>query len=322
MNLLDIKPNVVSTDLQEKHFLFYGAPGTRKTSVAALFPDSIIAATEVGYKLIPGVRAVNIDSWSTFKTFVRELKKNEVKQAFKTVVIDTTSKLAAMCEEYICNTNSVTSIRDIAWGQGWKLYQKEYSSAINLIAQLGYSIVFIDHAKIKTLEDGTISHAATLMDNQCYPAINQLVDFTLYLQKEQRDGATDPSDVTVYAYSKLPSNMESKTRARYLSPRFEFNYENLSEEVKKAVLLIESTDNIQVTDNYQNRYEIKKESFEDLKQRCLDMANNLAQNESLIPVLQEKLNNALGGVRLSEATPDKYDALLGLADILSELSGE
>ena len=62
MNLLDIKPNVVSTDLQEKHFLFYGAPGTRKTSVAALFPDAIIAATEVGYKLIPGVRAINIDS--------------------------------------------------------------------------------------------------------------------------------------------------------------------------------------------------------------------------------------------------------------------
>ena len=319
MNLLDIQPNVVSTDLQEKHFLFYGAPGTRKTSVSALFPDAIFAATEIGYKLIPGVRAVNIDSWATFRTFVRELKKKEVKETFKTVVIDTTSKLTAMCEEYICNTNSVSSIRDIAWGQGWKMYQKEFASQINLIAQLGYSIVFIDHAKIKTLEDGTISHAATLMDNQCYPTINQLVDFTLYLQKEPKDGSNDPADVTVYAYSKLPSNMESKTRARHLAQRFEFNFENLTEEVKKAVLQIETVDHIPVTETYQNRYEQERESFESLKQRCIDMATALAQNEALVPVVQEKLNNALGGIRLSEATPDKYDALLALSTILVEI---
>lgn len=319
MNLLDIKPNVVSTDLQEKHFLFYGAPGTRKTSVAALFPDAIIAATEVGYKLIPGVRAINIDSWATFRTFVRELKKSEVKQTFKTVVIDTTSKLATMCEEYICNTNSVSSIRDLPWGQGWKLYQKEFSSTINLIAQLGYSIVFIDHAKIKTLEDGTISHAATLMDNQCYPTINQLVDFTLYLQKEQRDDSSDPADVTVYAYSKLSSNMESKTRARHLAQRFEFNYENLTEEIKKAVMMIEQVDKVEVTNTYQNRYESERESFESLKQRCLEMATKLASNESIVPILQEKLNSALGGTRLSEARPDQYDALLGLSIILTEL---
>ena len=199
------------------------------------------------------------------------------------------------------------------------MYQKEFSSTINLIAQLGYSIVFIDHAKIKTLEDGTISHAATLMDNQCYPTINQLVDFTLYLQKEQRDGSSDPADVTVYAYSKLSSNMESKTRARHLAQRFEFNYENLTEEIKKAVMMIEQVDKIEVTNTYQNRYEPERESFESLKQRCLEMATKLASNESIIPVLQEKLNSALGGTRLSEARPDQYDALLGLSIILTEL---
>ena len=151
------------------------------------------------------------------------------------------------------------------------MYQKEFSSTINLIAQLGYSIVFIDHAKIKTLEDGTISHAATLMDNQCYPTINQLVDFTLYLQKEQRDGSSDPADVAVYAYSKLSSNMESKTRARHLAQRFEFNYENLTEEIKKAVMMIEQVDKIEVTNTYQNRYEPERESFESLKQRCQEL---------------------------------------------------
>ena len=50
MNLLEVKRNKVTRGVGNKHFLFYGDPGTRKTSVASLFPDSLILATEIGYK--------------------------------------------------------------------------------------------------------------------------------------------------------------------------------------------------------------------------------------------------------------------------------
>lgn len=328
MNLLNKKPNVVSTDLREKHFLFYGAPGTRKTSVAALFPDSIIAATEIGYKLIPGVVAENIDSWATFKAFVRELKKNEVKAVYKTIVIDTVSKLATMCEDYICAINSVSSIREIAWGGGWKQYKAEFGSTINLIAQLGYSIVFIDHAKIKTEESGALSSAATLMDNQCYPIVNQLVDFTLFLQKEVRDNSEDLTDITVYAYSKQSGVVETKTRARHLNPRFEFNFENLAFEIKSAVEKIATVDKKEITNEYTNHYEVveqtKVKTFDVLKQECLALATALTSStdKALMNKAVAAITENMKGTRLSEASSERYEDVNNLYEALLIIKGE
>jgi hypothetical protein len=65
-----------------------------KTTTASKAPNSIIIATEAGYKAIPGVIAVDVRSWSDFLTVIAQLKKAEAKERFKTVIIDTLDNLA------------------------------------------------------------------------------------------------------------------------------------------------------------------------------------------------------------------------------------
>ena len=127
VNLLDIKPNVVTRGVGDKHF-------------AALFPDALIIATEIGYKQIPNVKAIDVDSWATFLQILYELEKEEVKKTYKTIVIDTVGILSDLCVQYICSVNGVKSLDEMGYGKGWTAYKTHFTRAINKIAQLGYSI--------------------------------------------------------------------------------------------------------------------------------------------------------------------------------------
>lgn len=52
-------------------------------------PDCLLLAFEKGYNALPGVMAQDITSWTDLKMVLRELKRTEVKQVYKSIVIDT-----------------------------------------------------------------------------------------------------------------------------------------------------------------------------------------------------------------------------------------
>lgn len=79
INLLDIKPHKVSTDLTGYITYIYGAPKTGKTTLATQMPGAILLAFEKGYNALPGVMAQDITSWGEMKQVYRELKKPAVK---------------------------------------------------------------------------------------------------------------------------------------------------------------------------------------------------------------------------------------------------
>ena len=324
MDLLDIKPNVVSKGVAGKYFLFYGDPSTRKTSVAAMFPGSLLLATEIGYSLIPGVHAANITSWGDFRNVVRELKRPEVKEKYQTIVIDTVGLLTDMCMKYILDTNGVEELSAIPWGQGWAKFKKEFSRQISSVAQMGYGIVFIAHSDTKRdNETGAITNALPMMDKKPREAVIALVDFILFLQKEPKD--TDPDEITVYAYSKLPSQIESKTRARHLAPRFEFTFENLEQEIVKAINMHEEENKGSVTEEVINHHVEASIGlpFEKLKEQVLAIATELINGEDVSADLKTAATSAvttiMKGVRISEATALNYDQLAALKETLIEI---
>lgn len=49
MDLLSIKPNVVSRDLSGYIIFLYGSPKSGKTTAAVQSPKSLLIATEIGY---------------------------------------------------------------------------------------------------------------------------------------------------------------------------------------------------------------------------------------------------------------------------------
>jgi hypothetical protein len=322
MNLLDIKPNIVSKGVKGKYFLFYGDPSTRKTTVASQFPKALLLATEIGYSMIPGVHAAPVKSWAEFRDIVRQLKGAEVQAAYETIVIDTVGLLTDMCMKYICDKNGVAELSEVPWGGGWTQFKKEFRTQINTVAQLGYGVVFIAHADVKKdNETGKITSALPMMDKKPRESVIALVDFIFFLQKETKDNTE--KDVTVYAYSKLPS-IETKTRARHLSPRFEFNFENLEAEIVKAIEAHEVNGNASslITNEVVNLH-VQNVSmpFDELRAATLDIARELTTHElpDVVSQATHQITAIMKGVRISEATPAHYDSLETLKEALYEI---
>lgn len=117
VDLLSLQPTKVSRDLKGKYMLIYSEPKAGKTSLAVQFPKTLLLAFEKGYNALANVFAQDIPNWRTMKEVLRELKKEEVKQRFDTVIFDTASIAWEKCVEYICIQNSVSDLGEIAWGE-------------------------------------------------------------------------------------------------------------------------------------------------------------------------------------------------------------
>lgn len=89
MSLLDLKPHKVSRDLRGYSILFYGEIKSGKTTNASKFPNALLLAYEKGYSALPGVYAKPMSTWGDMLRILRELKDEEVKEKFETIVIDT-----------------------------------------------------------------------------------------------------------------------------------------------------------------------------------------------------------------------------------------
>lgn len=93
INLLALQPHKVSKDLSGYITYIYGAPKTGKTTLATQMPGALLLAFETGYNALPGVIAQDITTWGQMKEVYRELKKPEVKENFKAVIVDTISNI-------------------------------------------------------------------------------------------------------------------------------------------------------------------------------------------------------------------------------------
>ena len=130
IDIFSIEPNKISRDLKGKYILVYSLPKVGKTSLAAQFPRALICAFEIGYHALPGVKPIDIGSWSDFKKVVQQLKLPKAREMYDTIVIDTASIATDLCEKYILAQNDVASLGDIPWGGGWSQYKKEFDKFI------------------------------------------------------------------------------------------------------------------------------------------------------------------------------------------------
>ena len=128
-------------------------PKSGKTTTATKFPKHLLLAFEKGYNAIPGAMAQPLNSWGEFRKVLRQLKEDEVKEKFETIIIDTVDIAYDYCENYICSNNGVDSIGDIGFGKGYTMVAKEFDECLRKIVQLNYGLVLISHAVDKTFTD-------------------------------------------------------------------------------------------------------------------------------------------------------------------------
>ena len=305
VNLDAVQPNIVTSNLSDKIWLFYGEMATRKTSVACSFPKHLLFAFDIGYKLISGAMPVPMQSWSDFKSAVKQLDKPSIKGKYETIVIDTIGMAYQACYQYMLTQMGVEDPGEYgAWGMGWKKIRNEFETVVRSIAQKGYGLIMLAHSDEVEREDKVKKTKTTVVkidiDKRPDLIIKGLADFVFFLHKETKDNTTDQS--TVYAYSQLV-DIDTKTRSRYFTPRFEFTYENLRKELDAAIEKQYQVEGLAMPDNCirQNYYQTQKVNFAELLDKTIKLATTLVQN-GYEEQVNDLLFNIFKGVKLSELT--------------------
>lgn len=321
MDILSIEPHVISESLTDKVFLFHGGPGTRKTSVAAKFPNSIIGAFEIGYKFIDGAIAQKLSNWQSFKKFIRQLDNPKAKEKFETVVIDTVSLAYSACYDHVLRQEGIEDPGDLGFGKGWRLIRKEFEKNILKIPQMGYGLVLIAHSDTGNADDEDYK-AKVDIDKRPAAIIKGLADFIFYLKEGYRIGEEKTEEnKTVYAFTKSV-DVETKTRLNHMAPYFEFTYENLKEEVSKALEKKKLQEGIVTDEKGENLHKNEEEPFEVIQEETKELATELSQYGD---EAQEEVKNlilSILGSSISQATKVNKGKLIGLKEKLEDLKEE
>lgn len=126
--------------------LIYGPPKIGKSTLAATFPDALFIATEAGLRFL-SVYRVSCTDWVKFREIVNELRTDEAKSRFRTIVIDTVDLLYRTCEDHVCQVKGIAHPADEDWGKGWAYVRDEFQRGMSYLTGEGYGVVFITHHK-------------------------------------------------------------------------------------------------------------------------------------------------------------------------------
>jgi DNA polymerase III delta prime subunit len=319
IDIKNLEGNVVTSSMHDKIWLFYGPPGTWKTTVATGNPErTLLVAYEIGYKFIPNIKAVNATNWHALKDIIRQLQDPEIQEMYDTVVIDTIGLAYKACMNFVIAKKGVSEIGEIPYGQGYAMAKNEFEKTISTIPQLGYGLVLIAHSDELNDEKNGISVKVDI-DKRPSSVIKGMADFILYARKEKKDDGNG-DEQAVYAYSESSNpNIEVKSRARFFPKRIEFTYENVLAALDYAIT--EQDKFYQTKSVDAPNFDIYKEKEVDLKElqdEIVALAREL-MDTAMADKVGTTLEKELKGVRVSETNKTHIASLYSIRDEFVEL---
>jgi hypothetical protein len=233
-SLLSIKPHEVSKDLRGYSLMLYGTPKSGKTYTATRFPKHLLLAFEKGYSAIPGAMVQPINSWGEFKSVLIDLRDDEVKEAYETIIIDTADIAYDYCCDYIANQNEKATIADMDYGKGYALAGKEFDKSIRKILQLGYGLILISHAQESTDKDVDGADMKRLM-----PTLDKrgrlICERTCDIVGLIKPGRAADGTVKSYMYMRETPEYQAGSRFKYMTDKIELSYDNLVSAISDAI---------------------------------------------------------------------------------------
>ena len=308
INLLGIKPHEVSRDLSGYITLLYGPPKIGKTTFGSKMPGHLVLAFERGYNALPGVMAQDITSWGEFKQVVRELKKPEVKEVYKSLIIDTADVASSLCQKYICNQLGIDNIGDGGWStNGWAKYKEEFEDTFRTLSQLGYAIVFISHDKEKTIKpqnNSEYQQIGSSMQTSALSIIENMSDIIGYAHTKIDANGNSSRVLTLRS---LDNSIRCGCRFKHITPEIPFSYEALTKALNEAIDK-ESVENngAFVTDERIATPIVKTYDYDALMKEFKAIVDNLMGKDPDLytPKITHIVENYLGkGKKVSETTP-------------------
>lgn len=323
INLLEIAPHVVSTDLSGYITFIYGPPKVGKTTFGSQMPDALILAFERGYNALPGVYPQDITSWGEMKQVVRELKRPEVKERYKSLVVDTVDVAADLCQKYICTQLGIDEMGEGGWAtNSWLKYKKEFEDVFRTISQLGYAVLFISHdkeKKIKPQNSDEYHQITSSMQSTALAIVENMSDIIGYAHPT----VTEAGSKVVLTLRSGDNSVRCGGRFKYIEPEIEFSYKALNKALRRAIEKeSQENDNQYITDNRTEPPAIKEYDFDKLMKQFHQTINQVmaVSPEVRAPKITEIINRYLGyGKKVSDATPAQAELIyLIITDIENE----
>lgn len=329
INLLALEPHKVSRDLSGYITYVYGAPKTGKTTLGSQMPKPLLLAFEKGYNAIPGIVAQDITSWAEVKMVLRELKKPEVREKFKTLIIDTVDVCATLCEKYVCSQHDADNIASVgAYGQGWNILKKEFEDPFRQMTQLGYAVMFISHEKEGTFkrQDGTeYSVIRPAVTNTYNAIIENMVDIYARMYTKIENGE---SKVKLMLRSK-DGSVTCGGRFKYIPEEVDGTYEALVAALNTAIdREAEERGNKYVTDEREATVIKTEYDYDKLKSEINTKIEALTKAheevdfaENIAPRITQIVERYLGkGKKISQTSRDQGEQLYLINTELQEIS--
>lgn len=315
IDIFNLKKTTISKDLSGKYILLYSKPKVGKTSFAAQLDKNLILATELGTNGLDNLSVVPIMKWVDVKNVLKQLRDPRAREMYDTITFDTISIAADLVEKFICQREGVDSIRDVPYGQGWKMVAKELQETLREITMLGFGLILICHSKEKasnyTDEDGNpISSVEPDLSKNVYTVANAICDLIAYINVEfDKDGNSHR-----YLYTRQTPTIFAGSRWKYLAPKVEFGYKELVNAIEDAIEKQKDLDGAVVTDKQDFTIE-EKRPFKDVMEEAkniwisyLDGAATDEEKESRLNILNDIITKTFGRqVKLSQALPSQQD---------------
>jgi hypothetical protein len=324
INLLEIKPHVVSKDLSGYISFIYGPPKTGKTTFGSKMPGHLILAFERGYNCLPGAMAQDIQTWGDMKQVLRELKKPQVREMFQSIIIDTVDIAADLCQKYMCNQLGIENIGDGGWAtNGWAKYKKEFEDTFRTLTQLGYAVVFLSHDKEKTIKPqygNEYQQIGSSMQSSAYSIIENMADIIGYAHPKVNSEGQSKVVLTLRSFD---NSVRCGGRFKYIAPEIDFSYDALTKALNEAIdKEAAETNGMYVTEEKMQAPEIREYDYDALMSEFQDLAGKVLQKDANNSAkISQIIERYLGkGKRIVETSRDQAEFIyLIVSDMKTEL---
>lgn len=321
IDLLALTEHKVSRDLSGYITFIYGPAKCGKTTFGSKMPGALLLAFERGYNALPGVIAQDITSWGEMKQVVRELKKPEVKERFKSLIIDTADIAADLCQKYICNQLGIENIGDGGWtNNGWAKYKKEFEDVFRTLTQLGYAVVFLSHDKEKTIKpqnSNEYQQIGSSMQSSALSVIENMADIIGYAHPR----VTEAGAQMVLTLRSHDNSIRCGCRFKHIRPEIPFTYQALSDALNEAIDKEAAETNGQYVTNERVATPIAKTyDYDALIIEFQELISKLmTRNQSNAPKITSVVDKYLGkGRKVNETTPDQAELVYLIVDEIKQ----